>query len=111
HLHVLEADTGAVGERHPVAGADIAVRGEGVHAAESAGREDHRLRGDRIKATGADVECDHADTPAVFDQQRGHECLVVASDRRTRCGYASGTPWRPSRPLPSDWPRPQLSLP
>src|SRR5437879_1659759 len=82
HLHVLEADTGAVGERHPVAGADIAVRGEGVHAAESAGREDHRLRGDRVKATGADVECDHADAPAVFDQQLGHECLVVASDLR-----------------------------
>src|SRR6266550_2475372 len=80
HLHVLEADAGAVGERHPVAGTDVAVRGEGVDAAESAGREDHRLRGDRVETTGADVEGHHADAPAVLDQQPGHERLVVTCD-------------------------------
>ena len=43
HLHVFERRAGLIRERHPVAGADIGVGGEGKHAAASAGADNHRL--------------------------------------------------------------------
>ncbi len=82
HLHVFEADPRAVGERHAVARADVAVGGEGIDAAHAAGREDHRLGGDRVKPARANVERDHADTAAVLDKKLGHERLVVPRDLR-----------------------------
>jgi hypothetical protein len=79
-LHVLERDALAIGERHAIAGLDVAVGGEGKDLARAAGGEDHRAAQDRAHGAGADIERgDAAHRPAVDDQLR-HEVLVVAHD-------------------------------
>src|SRR5450759_4825818 len=80
HLHVLQADAGAVRERHSIARADVAVGRERVEAAQAAGGEDHGLGGDCVEPPRALVERDHADAPRVLDEQLGDEGLVVAVD-------------------------------
>ena len=56
HLHVLQRHAGAVGEGHAVARADVAVGGERVDAAEAAGGEDRRFRGDGVHLAASDID-------------------------------------------------------
>src|SRR5258708_4959405 len=80
HLHVLQPNAGAVRESHAVAGADVAVGGEGVNATETARGEDRGLGGDGVDLPRANVDGRDADASAVLHEQSGDEVLVVAVD-------------------------------
>src|SRR5216683_3067763 len=80
HLHVLQPDPGPVSQRHAIPGADVAVGGECIDASETTGREDDRFCGDRLEASAAYVDRDHADAARILNQELGGEGLVVAMD-------------------------------
>ena len=79
-LHVLQRDAGAVGQRHAVAGLDVAVRREREDLAGAAGGQDHRAAEDRAHHAFADVERRDAAHRAAVDDQLRDELLVVADD-------------------------------
>jgi hypothetical protein len=80
HLHVLERDARAQRHRHPVAGAGVGVRRTGVEPAGPAGREDDRLRADRLQAPVEEVPRDHALAAVVVDDELPGEVLLVGPD-------------------------------
>ena len=79
-LHVLQRGAGPVGERHPVAGLDVAVGGEREHPSAAAGAQDDGPAGDGLDPAGGQLDPDDAVHPVLVDQQRGHVPLVVAGD-------------------------------
>src|SRR5256712_1284299 len=80
HLHVLERNAGAVGEGHAVARLDEAVRGEFVHAAAAARRENRRLPADPHHPAAAKVECGHPGARAGVDDEARDEVLIETVD-------------------------------
>ena len=76
----------SVGERHPVAGADVGVGGVGKHPAASAGADDHRLGRDHADLAGLELDRDHAAYAVALDHQLGDEGLVVARERVAQRG-------------------------
>ena len=79
-LHVLQRRAGPVGQRHPVPGLDVAVRGEREHPPAAARAQDHSACGDGLDPAGAELDADDALHPAVVDEQLGHVPLVVPGD-------------------------------
>jgi hypothetical protein len=79
-LHVLQRGPGAVGQGHAVSGLDVRVRREREDPAAASGGEDDRLGGDGLDTAGCQFERHHSADPAVVDQQRRCEPLVVAGD-------------------------------
>ena len=79
-LHVLQRGAGAVCQGHAVAGLDVRVRREREDPTASSGGEDDRFGGDGLDPAGRQLERHHSTDPAVVDQQRGDEPLVVADD-------------------------------
>ena len=79
-LHVLQRRTGAVGQRHSVAGADGAIGGEGEDSTAAAGGEDDGLGRDEMELACADFKGN--DTPgfAIVDDYGGDEPFVVTLD-------------------------------
>ena len=79
-LHVLERRTGAIRERHPVAGLDRGIGREREHLPAPAGAEDHRARRDRLDAARHDVERDDTLHAPIVHEEPGDEPFVVADD-------------------------------
>ena len=80
HLHVLERDSGAQRQRHPVARARVRVRGARIEPPGAAGREDDRLRADRHEAAVDEVPRDDALAAVVVDDEFPREVLLVRAD-------------------------------
>ena len=76
-LHVLERNAGAVGHRHPVAGLDRGVGGEGEDAAATAGAEDHGFRLHDAHDAGAQLDGGDPLAAPVLDEEARREPLVV----------------------------------
>ena len=77
HLHVLERDADAQGQRHPVARAGVGVRRPDVEPARASRGEDDRLRADRLQAAAEQVPADDALAAVVVDHEAPGEVLVV----------------------------------
>ena len=77
HLHVLQRHPDPERHRHPVARAGVRVRRALVEPAGAAGREDHRLRADRLEAAVQDVPADDALAAVVLDDELPGEVLLV----------------------------------
>ena len=77
HLHVLERHTDAQGHGHPVPSARVGVRRADVEASRPTGREDDRLRADRLEPAVEEVPGDHSlAAVVVHDELPGEELLV-----------------------------------
>ncbi len=79
-LHVLQRGAGPVGQRHAIARLDRSVGRELKYAPSATGADDDRLGRDGPDRTVVDVERRDPAHPAVLDQQRGCEPLVVTDD-------------------------------
>ena len=79
-FHVLERRTGAVGQRHPIAGLDGAIGGERKNFPAAAGGENDSFGGDGQDLSGGHFDGHHPLAAPLLHQQFGDEAFVVALD-------------------------------